>query len=125
MKDLHKWKFAQKKTRDCDFVTQFQKGCISNISALGGKKRRSAGKRKIFGHIAKVFCFISVLALVLRLVLKYIYGKDTKLCSVVALFSTVISLVSVRITANEAEKEDVFSQGIDFFEDAVNFSENI
>lgn len=125
MNDIHTKKTSDRKRKEDDFVTDFQKKCISNISVLCAKKNHSAGKKKIFGYITKGFCFVSVMSLALRLVLKYIYNKDVHIYTVISLLSAVISIVSGQISVNEAEKEDVFSREIKFFEEAINSSESI
>ena len=111
------------KNEIADFVTEFQKDCISRISVLC-KKKNNAGKRsKILGCVSVILCFTSAVLLMTRFIPKIFFKKDVNILSAIAAIFSVISIVSAVHSKKAGEREAVYEKDIAFFEDAVNMAE--
>ena len=108
-----------------EFVTEFEKDCISRISELCAKRKKFVKLRRILLAVSGAFCMLSALFLVLSVVIKKREGTGDKLLLFLSVLSSTVCIISGWHSEKVSENEISVSKDIAFFEDAIMEAEEI
>lgn len=125
MKDVPTPEYTPAPDSVTQFITSFEKSCISKISTLCAKRKQCRKARHIFLAVSGALFFLSSLFLGFSINTRKGDSDENKVMSMLSVILSALSIIAVWHERKISEDELSISKDIALFEDAINDAEYI